>query len=461
MVSSQPVTSAIGGPQALISKLYWNTYTLWHARREAKLPYLPLDQILAMRDRRFRVMVEHAYRTVPFYRSLFDELGLVPGDFQTADDLSRLPVITGQDLASDPHGFLSSKYSEDDTLELSTTGTTGQFKRIFFDSAALFQARAAGLRKRQVIARVLGKTGSYQELAVAREGGTFPVIRDFYRDRSWTPQRFDLNRESISPADSFAKNIEVINGFRPEVIIGFGAYIGAVFRFASENNLEVFPPKVVQYGGDTLPPPEKRLLEERYGITVLSAFQACEALNIAFQCEEGKGFHISLDQVAVRVVDSDGRDLVPGVSGNLVISNLTNHATVLLNYQLGDRVTLATEPCPCGRTLPTIETLDGRSEDLILRPGGELAHESVILSQLYDAPGLLLLQLEQLAMQEFVLRVVSRRDVEWAETERYLDRTLRAVLGTGDEVSLTIERVDDIPLEPSGKFKAIRSACTV
>lgn len=143
-----------------------------------------------------------------------------------------------------------------------------------------------------------------------------------------------------------------------------------------------------------------------------------------------------------------------------MISNLTNRATVLLNYELGDLVTLSTEPCPCGRTLPVIETLDGRSEDLILRPGGELAHESVILSQLYDAPGLLLLQLEQLAMQEFVLRVVSRRDVEWPDTEGYLDRTLRSVLGSADELSLTIERVDDIPLEPSGKFQAIRSACT-
>ena len=62
-------------------------------------------------------------------------------------------------------------------------------------------------------------------------------------------------------------------------------------------------------------------------------------------------------------------------------------------------------------------------------------------------------------MQEFVLRVVSRRDVEWTETEGYLDRTLRSVLGDGKTLSLTIERVEDIPLEASGKFKAIRSAC--
>ena len=123
-------------------------------------------------------------------------------------------------------------------------------------------------------------------------------------------------------------------------------------------------------------------------------------------------------------------------------------------------MTLAKEPCPCGRTLPLIETLDGRSEDLIQRPGGERAHESVILSQLYDAPGLLLLQLEQLALQEFILRVVSRREVEWSETEGYLDSTLRSVLGAGDDLTVTIERVDHIPCEPSGKFKAIRSACT-
>ncbi len=405
-------------------------------------------------------MVAHAYGTVPFYRRLFDDLDLTPANFQTADDLAKLPVVTGRDLSAQPHDFRSTKYPEDKTLELSTTGSTGHFKRVFFDSAALFQARAAGLRKRRVLARLLGRTGTYRELSVAREGGTFPVIRSFYRDRSWTPQTFGLNRESISPADSFARNIEVINSFRPDVIVGFGAYIGAVFRHAWVNDLEIFCPKVIHFGGDMLHPPDRRLLEQDYGITVISSFQACEALNIAFQCEERQGFHISLDQVAVRVVDGEGQDVEPGVAGSLLISNLTNRATVLLNYQLGDRVTLGSEPCPCGRTLPLIESLDGRSEDLVLRPGGELAHESVILSRLYDAPGLLLLQLEQLELQEFVLRVVSRQEVEWSETERYLDHTLRAVLGAGDTLSLSIERVDDIPCEPSGKFKAIRSACT-
>lgn len=70
-----------GRLQILISKLYWNAYTLWHARREARLPYTPVDQILAMRDQRFRGMVKHAYQTVPFYRRLLDDLRLVPGDF--------------------------------------------------------------------------------------------------------------------------------------------------------------------------------------------------------------------------------------------------------------------------------------------------------------------------------------------------------------------------------------------
>jgi hypothetical protein len=72
----------------------------------------------------------------------------------------------------------------------------------------------------------------------------------------------------------------------------------------------------------------------------------------------------------------------------------------------------------------------------------------------------LLLQLEQLELQEFALRVVSRSEVEWDETRCCLDTALRSVLGHGDTLSLTVERVEDIPCEPSGKFKAIRSACT-
>jgi phenylacetate-CoA ligase len=53
-----------------------------------------------------------------------------------------------------------------------------------------------------------------------------------------------------------------------------------------------------------------------------------EALRIGFQCEARQGFHISTDQVAVRVVDSAGADVAPGERGELILTNLTNRAMV-------------------------------------------------------------------------------------------------------------------------------------
>ena len=75
------------------SKAFWNAFTLWHVRHEARLPYLPLADILAMQSRRVQSIVAHAYQTVPYYREVMDSAGLRPTDFRTASDLARLPIL--------------------------------------------------------------------------------------------------------------------------------------------------------------------------------------------------------------------------------------------------------------------------------------------------------------------------------------------------------------------------------
>jgi len=441
------------------TRAYWSAFTLWHARGQRSFAFRPPAQIETVRDRRVRAIVSHAYRTVPYYREVMDDRGLAPADIRTAADLVRLPIITGRDLAEHPENFDSRTISPSSSLEIDTTGSSGAYRRIRHDASALFQARAVGLREREVLRRFVGRNVGYREIGVAREGGTRPVIWDFYRAHSWVPRRFDLRRTALSPADSFERNLEVINSFRPDVIVGFGAYIGALFRWAWLNHRDVFRPKVISYGGDMLRPPDRELIERDFRIPVLSTYQACEALHIAFQCERGRGFHIHSDQVVVRVVDGEGRDLPPGRSGRIVISNLTNRATVLLNYELGDLVTLSEAPCPCGRSLPLIDSLEGRIEDLVLRPDGEMAHETVILPRLYGVPGVLQIQLEQKSLQVFCLRVVTREDARWARTREMLDAALRSVLGNGDGLSLEIEQVEEIACGPGGKYSAIRSAC--
>ncbi|MBI3798736.1 MAG: phenylacetate--CoA ligase family protein [Deltaproteobacteria bacterium] len=188
---------------------------------------------------------------------------------------------------------------------------------------------------------------------------------------------------------------------------------------------------------------------------VVSSYQAAEALHIAFQCERRQGFHIGLDYIAVRVVDKNGKPVGPGETGEILISNLTNRATVLLNYQQGDLVTLSAGPCPCGRTLPTIARIDGRADDLIALPNGQMLHSLVVLAPLHRVPGVIQVQLIQEDLHRFSLKAVCIGAKDWSLTSQELAATLRAILG--ENIAVDLERVDVIPPQPSGKVKAVIS----
>jgi phenylacetate-CoA ligase len=151
---------------------------------------------------------------------------------------------------------------------------------------------------------------------------------------------------------------------------------------------------------------DRALIERELGVPVLSTYQAAETLRLGFQCELRRGFHVSEDHVAIRVLDGRGNAVGPGGTGEIVISNLTNHATVILNYKLGDVVTLSAQPCPCGRTLPTIERIEGRADDSIALPGEERIHALGVQAALHRVPGVIQVQIVQEELRRFLLRVV-------------------------------------------------------
>jgi len=278
-----------------LRKAYWNAFTLWHARDEAQLPYRPLEEILATQNRRVHTIVAHAYESVPYYREVMDQAGLRPSDFHTADDLARLPILTGHEVADAPDRFLSRHYAKDYGLRIDSSGTSGRAKSIYYDPTALFLALAHGHRQRIVLAKFVGRTFGYRELNAVRSGSVSVQLRNFYESHSRVPGPIDFKRNRLSPEDTFADNIAHINAFQPEVIRGYGSYIGALFRWAWEADVPVFQPKAVVYGADQMTDSDRLLIETEFGVPVLSTYQSVEALRIAYQCEQRKGFHISLD----------------------------------------------------------------------------------------------------------------------------------------------------------------------
>jgi phenylacetate-CoA ligase len=439
-----------------LTRLRWTAFTAWHLRRESSLPFWPLARVHALQSRRVQRLVSFAWREVPFYRDAMLAARLRPEDFRTAEDLARLPLITKNELLSNPERFCPAGRNLS-RLRLQSSGTSGRARELDYEASAVFLSLVHGYRQRLVLSAILGKASGYREAVIARLGGVTQHVRQFYETHSWVPTRWDLRRLEVSPGETYPRILGRLDEFRPDVVWGYGAHLGAFYRWVSRQKGDSHLPKALIYGADRMADADRTLIEEQLGIPVFSFYQASEALRIAYQCEVRQGLHVSIDQIAVRVVDGSGRDLGPGGTGEIVISNLVNRATVLLNYRLGDLVTLGRAACTCGRSLPTLERIEGRADDLVLLPDGSSIHALSILDGLQRVSGVVQVQLVQEELRRFLLRVVCAEGADEAGMRTGLSASLVATLGK--DAIFRIELVPAIQPDAGGKVRGVISRC--
>ena len=122
-----------------------------------------------------------------------------------------------------------------------------------------------------------------------------------------------------------------------------------------------------------------------YGTTELPVLGA--------HCDRHSGLHLFEDLAIVEVVDEHDRPVPPGRPGHrLLVTNLVARTQPLIRYAVTDLVTLAAEPCPCGRPYAVLSSVDGRSDEVLRLPGarGEpvAVHPLALRSPLATVPGL-------------------------------------------------------------------------
>jgi len=441
----------MGETMNALSRLGATAHVAWLARKEKAIVFRSDDELAAIQSSRLQAMVKHAWARVPYYGEWMRQAGAQPGDLRSAADLRTMPLVDKLALTLEPERFAADGYENRDGLTLVSSGTSGRRRRFRYDAMALFEALAAGRRQRIALSSLVGREAGYREAMFNREGNAGVQLRQFWESRMMVPPGVELTRRRFSPSLPFAELLAGVNEFKPAVLRGIGSHIGAFLRWVAETGRPFEKPKAVVYGADTMPEGDRKVIEDELGVPVLSIYQAVEALRIGFQCEARQGFHISTDQVIVRVVDASGRDVAPGERGELVLTNLTNRAMVVLNYRLGDLVTVARGRCACGRTLPMIQGIDGRLDDLIVMPGGTRVHALAVLPGLQAVAGVRQVQLVQEELDGFRLRVVWARGC--VERPAELVASMSAVLG--QQIRVEVEPVEALDQEPSGKVKSV------
>jgi phenylacetate-CoA ligase len=355
-----------------------------------------------------------------------------------------------------PDAFVSTSRWGNTAVPFLTSGSTGVRLRIHHDAYSLLANIAFGERERQVITHLCGRSRGYRELYLLYARSTVLKVWDFYRD--WTCVPIRPERVCVSVLAPFEHIAKTINQFRPDVLVGYGSYLEALFRMLMARGVRMHGPRVLLYGADAMSLEGRRLIEEECGIAVLSYYNAAECFKIGFFCEQRTHFHLHEDLCHVKIMNAQGGNAASGDTGEVVISNLVNRGTVLLNYRLGDVASVSNQPCSCGRTLLSLSDLEGRVEDIVSLPNGALVHPRAIWDVFKERPEVLRYQLIQQEPTRFALNLLTKDVLTYACLIEGIRADLRALLGTSAVIDTQYS--PELAVPSAGKFRPVISHCT-
>ena len=304
-------------------RLHGSLTVMADLRGQKRAPFLPRARIEAMRDARVRRIVAHAAGTVPHYRDLFAREGIDPREVRGAEDLTRLPLLDSAAVRADPDRFLSRSRRARQSLVLTSSGLRGQPLELRHDHRSLLANIAYGERERAPVIELCGGSFRPRELHIGYETSNFRQVTGFYADATRLPTP---RRESLAMTAPFEEIVAAVNRVQPDLLTAYGGFLDVFLRTVIARGVDLHAPKVVMYVGETLAAERREWIERELGAAVMSRYCAVEAFKIGYFCPARTGFHLHDDLCHVRVVRDDGSDAPAGEPGEIVISNLVNHA---------------------------------------------------------------------------------------------------------------------------------------
>jgi len=272
-------------------------------------------------------------------------------------------------------------------------------------------------------------------------------------ERHWY-QSLGIRREArVDVFHKIEEQIRQLRAERPDILRGFPGSLRVLAETILQQGITGIRPKWVSTGGEILTGETREILGEGFGAPVVDLYNSWEFGNIAWECHCLKGYHINTDSVVLELI-RDGRAVSPGEKGEVILTGLNAFAMPFIRYRIGDVGVLSGRGCPCGRGLPLLERIEGRTDDLIHLPGGGILSPFTITTVLRFIPGIGQFRFVQTGERDFQVHLV-KGNASRPDTLGEVKTQLEKILGT--DVRIDVEWVDEIPRDPSGKIRAVVS----
>lgn len=425
----------------LLALQYQLEQSQWWPRLE--LERLQLEQLSAL--------LAHAYKYVPFYKNRLGDVAAQNFVLQGVGDLSRIPIITRSEIQANFEQLIATAMPEDHLPASSakTSGSTGKpinflntritkiFARAFVLRSHLWQDRDLTVKA----AKILLRPKQDGEDILSNAGGD--------KEQNWIAAFPSGTMASFDSGQPIGVQLQWLQKRNPEWLVTYPSNLAALALAARENAVALPALKYLSTLGEVVTPRIRGLCREVWGLDIADVYSCRELNTIALQCPQHDHYHVQSERLIVEILDENGRPCQPGEIGRVVLTDLHNYAMPFLRYELGDYAQVG-EPCDCGRTLPVLRQILGRTRNMLVLPSGEQFWPSVMLSQWAAIGPISQLQVTQHSLTDIEVKAVLNGPMPQPVEKKLLEKIKQDL---HPEFLVRLNYVDHIPRSKSGKYE--------
>lgn len=449
------VRSAVAGidwpgiPSALAARML----ALLHQFERSQ--WWPPAEIERHQFRQLERLAAHAVRTVPWYadRSRYGAL-FEPGPI-TVERWRRVPILTRADVqsAGDRLHSRAVPAAHGQVIRAATSGSTGQPVKLLKTPMSQLFGQASQLRhhlwhRHDLTASLAVITRDYSGHARYPEGRRYEAWRGPEAVVYRTGPAFELDIHS-----SIAEQAEWLQRLAPRHLLTYPSNLLFLGRHCLEHGIRLPSLAAISTLGEVVGAEVRAVCRMAFGLGLDDQYGAVDAGAIASQCPDYAHHHVQAQNLYLEVVNATGEPCRLGETGRIVATPLHNFAMPLIRYALGDHGELG-GPCACGRGLPVLRQILGRTRNMVTLPSGELRWATLESERFAAIEPLRQIQTVQKSIEQLEARVVAQRPLTAVE-EAKLKGLICVALG--HDFTVTIAYRDAIPRSASGKFEEFLS----
>jgi phenylacetate-CoA ligase len=259
-----------------------------------------------------------------------------------------------------------------------------------------------------------------------------------------------------SAASTVAEQLDWLDRVRPGYILSYPSLLAELARAAKLRGMATPWLAGVSGFGEVARAHHRAAIADGFGVPLRDTYTASEVSTIALDCPDHPGgYHVMSESLLAEILDEEGEPCTEGVPGRVVVTDLHNLATPLIRYAIGDLAAWG-PACPCGRGLPVMSRVVGRTLHVMRLPDGGALMPDIERQEVHRLAPVREIQVVQTGWDEVEVRLVAERALDPAEEAVVAEAVRRGLHGR--DVTMRFVRLDAIPRAESGKFEAFRCA---